>query len=201
MTWWLLKSNSSVIVKYCFSVRDDSAERELFETTMSTHTCHTTRRKTIVTVINISAELSLIDNDITTYLMVFDEGWRFFYMIAYIYVPVPMPFLRVILDTSGLSCTSQLTVYHPISTFQRQGIKVNSVIRNAALSRNDTLTASCSNASSCVMIFALLPRWWMSVSGRRNYTWILESLERYSGWLWLSRWPVASIINNNRIND
>ena len=63
---------------------------------------HTTRGKAIITVINRSAELFLIDNDITTCLMVFDQGWRFFYMITYIYVPVCIPHLHVILDTSGL---------------------------------------------------------------------------------------------------
>ena len=54
-------------------------------------------------------------NNITTCLTAFDQGWRFVYMIIYIYVPVSIPVLRVILDTSGLSCTSQLTVYEPIS--------------------------------------------------------------------------------------
>ena len=53
---------------------------------------HTTRDRAIVTVINRSAELSLMDNNITTCLTAFDEGWRFVYMIAYIYVPVSIPF-------------------------------------------------------------------------------------------------------------
>ena len=77
---------------------------------------HTSRGEATVTVIDRSPELSLMDNSITTCLMAFDQGSRFVYWIAYIYVPVSVRFLRVTLDTSGLACTSpEFIVYHPVS--------------------------------------------------------------------------------------
>ena len=76
---------------------------------------HTSEGVTMVTVIDRSLELFLMDNNITTCLVVFDQGWRFFHFTAYIYVPVSVPFLRVIIDTSELACASpELRVYNPV---------------------------------------------------------------------------------------
>ena len=71
----------------------------------------------MITVENRSTELLLMDQDIDTCLVAFDQGHRFLRLGAYIYVPSAVNSLRIEVNMSGLPCDDPgLVVYHHLST-------------------------------------------------------------------------------------
>ena len=76
----------------------------------------------IVTVDDRSPELELMDDDITTCLVVLEQGQSKFHLMAYIHTPGSVHFLRLTLQTTGLACTiPELVVYHQVQMAGRYG--------------------------------------------------------------------------------
>ena len=70
----------------------------------------------MVTVVDRSTELSLLDDDSSTCLSAFEHGRQYFHLMAYIYVPFSNPLVRVVIVVSGLPCSvPDLFVYHQVS--------------------------------------------------------------------------------------
>ena len=70
----------------------------------------------MVTVVDRSTELLLLDDDSGTCLSAFENGRQYFHLMAYIHVPSSTQLLRVAIVVSGLLCSvPDLFVYHQLS--------------------------------------------------------------------------------------
>ena len=67
----------------------------------------------IIVIFDRSTEIKLMDDDDSTCLGVFSDGRSFQRLVAYIYVPIPVTTLRLVLTISGMECSHPgLLVYH-----------------------------------------------------------------------------------------
>ena len=76
-----------------------------------------TNGNAVITIRDRTTELALMDQNIDTCLIAFDQGRHFLRLVAFIYVPSTVDNLRIQLMISGLHCVApELVVYHQTLT-------------------------------------------------------------------------------------
>ena len=84
----------------------------------------TTIGNDMIIVMDRSAELALMDHDIGTCLLAFNQGHRFLRLVAYIYVPSTVNSIRIQLNIPMLPCTDPgMVLYHQVSSGEHDGIQ------------------------------------------------------------------------------
>ena len=98
------------------------------------------------------AELILMDEDVSTCLVAFEQGRRFFRLVAFVYMPVTAYSLRVQLDLWDMSCTDPgLAVYEKLPV-------VDSAIKYIQCS-SEKHTDSNDKLTRCVYVCSHIHSW------------------------------------------
>ena len=107
------------------------------------------------------AELILMDEDVSTCLVTFEQGRRFLRLVAFVYMPVTAYNLRVQLDLWDMSCTDPgLAVYEKLPVVGNI-IKYIQCIPELHTDLNDDLTRCvyvCNHIHSCESVIEITVR-------------------------------------------